>query len=107
MLRQQASPCRVVVVAQVVDAHGTWATAGGFAAAVAAWGSRAAQLLDALEWIGPPHRSGQPQRPRPARVLAGAVNAHPSDGWRSVAPTLALPVDDRQQVVRVLGSDVL
>eukprot|EP00969_Alexandrium_andersonii_P313137 13835614-Alexandrium_andersonii.AAC.1 len=107
MLRQRSSPSRVVVVAQVVDSHGAWATAGALAAAVEAWGSRAVQVTDSLEWIGPPRWSGQWQRPRPARALAGAVDVRPSDGWRSVAPARALPFADQQQVVRVLGAEPL
>eukprot|EP00969_Alexandrium_andersonii_P060165 2649554-Alexandrium_andersonii.AAC.1 len=60
MMRQRPSPCRVVVVAQVVNPQRkTWTTAGDCAYAVEAWGSRAVRLLDALEWVGPPHRSGQ------------------------------------------------
>eukprot|EP00969_Alexandrium_andersonii_P342411 15135550-Alexandrium_andersonii.AAC.1 len=35
--------------------------------------------------------------------LGGAVDIHPNDGWPSVAPTLALPFEDQQQVVRVPG----
>eukprot|EP00969_Alexandrium_andersonii_P090822 4009248-Alexandrium_andersonii.AAC.1 len=73
MARQRSSPCRAVAIILMVDARGAWTSADALATAIEAWGS--------LGWRGPPLRSGQSQRPRPARILAGAANAHPGNGW--------------------------
>eukprot|EP00969_Alexandrium_andersonii_P329201 14546807-Alexandrium_andersonii.AAC.1 len=59
--------CRIFVAHVVSEAAGAWTPLAAVAASCAAWGSRAARLLEQVEYIGCPCRAGEPGRTRPAR----------------------------------------
>eukprot|EP00969_Alexandrium_andersonii_P244529 10804590-Alexandrium_andersonii.AAC.1 len=58
---------------------GAWSPLAAVASSCAAWGTRAARLLDQIEYIGCPCRTGDLGRTRPARVLAGLTSIEPSE----------------------------
>eukprot|EP00969_Alexandrium_andersonii_P345367 15266418-Alexandrium_andersonii.AAC.1 len=54
-------------------------------------GSRAARLLEQVEYVGCPCRAGEPGRARPARILAGLTFVEPAEGWRALPPHAGRP----------------
>ena len=86
-MRTSRTPGRIHVFHLVAGRSGDWSGPAAVAAAVDSWGSRATQLLDKVQFVGPALRAVVEGRPTMgARVIAGALRIGPEQLWMASPP---------------------